>query len=150
VAAGLPVISVDAKRKELIGNFKNGGRAWSKEAEAVNVHDFPQDVLGRAVPDGIYDMVHLERDAACPNWNYTLRPRLPVGPAATSQPLKIGKLLFNESLAAGPRPRVSPGRHSRACNRHSRESGSPGAPGDAWMHAEAGMTGRMDAGSGRA
>jgi hypothetical protein len=80
VAAGLPVISVDAKRKELIGNFKNGGRAWSKEAEAVNVHDFPQDVLGRAVPDGIYDMVHLERDAACPNWNTPFDQDCPLVP----------------------------------------------------------------------
>jgi hypothetical protein len=55
-AAGLPIISVDTKKKELVGNFKNGGRAWSKEAEAVYVHDFPQDGLGRAVPYGIYDV----------------------------------------------------------------------------------------------
>jgi hypothetical protein len=55
-AAGLPIISVDTKKKELIGNFKNGGRAWSKEAEAVNVHDFLQHALGRAVPYGIYDL----------------------------------------------------------------------------------------------
>jgi hypothetical protein len=57
-AAGLPIISVDTKKKELIGNFKNAGRAWSREAEAVNVHDFPQDALGRAVPYGIYDLIH--------------------------------------------------------------------------------------------
>ena len=55
-AAGLPIISVDTKKKELIGNFKNDGRAWSREAEAVNVHDFPHDALGRAVPYGIYDV----------------------------------------------------------------------------------------------
>ena len=57
-AAGLPIISVDTKKKELIGNFKNGGRAWSREAEAVNVHDFPHDALGRAVPYGIFDLIH--------------------------------------------------------------------------------------------
>lgn len=57
-AAGLPIISVDTKKKELVGNFRNGGRAWSKEAEAVNVHDFPHDALGRAVPYGIYDLTH--------------------------------------------------------------------------------------------
>jgi len=57
-AAGLPIISVDTKKKELIGNFKNGGRAWSKEAEAVNVHDFLQEGLGRAVPYGIYDLMN--------------------------------------------------------------------------------------------
>jgi hypothetical protein len=55
-AGGLPVISVDTKKKELIGNFKNGGQAWSRQAEAVGVHDFPQQALGRAVPYGIYDL----------------------------------------------------------------------------------------------
>jgi hypothetical protein len=56
--AGLPIISVDTKKKELIGNFKNAGQAWNREAEAVNVHDFPQDALGRAVPYGIYDVIN--------------------------------------------------------------------------------------------
>ncbi len=55
-AAGRPIVSVDTKKKELIGAFKNAGRAWSKEAEAVNVHDFPSDAQGRAVPYGIYDV----------------------------------------------------------------------------------------------
>ena len=58
LAAGLPVISVDTKKKELIGNFKNAGAVWCQEAEAVNLHDFPQDALGRAVPYGIYDVTH--------------------------------------------------------------------------------------------
>ena len=58
LAAGHPIISVDAKKKELIGNFKNSGRAWCREAEAVNVHDFPQDAEGRACPYGIYDITH--------------------------------------------------------------------------------------------
>lgn len=57
-AAGWPILSVDTKKKELIGNFKNAGRAWSREAEAVNLHDFPQDALGRAVPYGIYELTH--------------------------------------------------------------------------------------------
>ncbi len=52
-AAGWPIISVDTKKKELIGNFKNAGQAWGHEAEAVNVHDFPHDALMRAVPYGI-------------------------------------------------------------------------------------------------
>lgn len=55
-AAGLPQISVDTKKKELIGQFKNGGRVWSQTAEPVNVHDFRPDALGRAVPYGIYDL----------------------------------------------------------------------------------------------
>jgi hypothetical protein len=56
--AGLPVISVDTKKKELIGNFLNPGRTWTQAAEKVNVHDFPQDAVGRAVPYVIYDLTH--------------------------------------------------------------------------------------------
>jgi Rhodopirellula transposase DDE domain len=57
-SAGQPIISVDTKKKELVGDFKNGGQAWCQEAEQVNVHDFLNDALGRAVPYGIYDLVH--------------------------------------------------------------------------------------------
>lgn len=56
--AGYPVISVDTKKKELIGNFKNGGRTWRREPDKVNAHDFKQDSQGRAVPYGIYDLAH--------------------------------------------------------------------------------------------
>jgi hypothetical protein len=56
VAAGEPVISVDTKKKDLIGNFENAGQAWGTEAEQVNVHDFPSEAEGRAVPYGIYDV----------------------------------------------------------------------------------------------
>jgi hypothetical protein len=56
--AAQPVISVDTKKKELIGNFKNGGRIWCQEAEVVNVHDFRHEATGRAVPYGIYDLAH--------------------------------------------------------------------------------------------
>ncbi len=56
--AGLPIVSVDTTKKELIGAFTNAGRAWGKEAEAVNVHDFPSDAQGRAVPYGVYDVTH--------------------------------------------------------------------------------------------
>jgi hypothetical protein len=58
LAAGDPVISVDTKKKELVGNFKNPGRAWRAAPELVDVHDFPQDALGRAIPYGIYDLRH--------------------------------------------------------------------------------------------
>jgi hypothetical protein len=54
----LPIISVDTKKKELIGNFKNAGQAWGQVAEAVNAHDFPHDADGRAVPYGIYDLTY--------------------------------------------------------------------------------------------
>jgi hypothetical protein len=59
-SAGRPVISVDTKKKELIGNFKNPGQAWCHQAEQVNVHDFRRDAEGRAVPYGIYDLTHNE------------------------------------------------------------------------------------------
>lgn len=55
---GQPVVSVDAKKKELVGAFKNGGREWRPkgEPEPVNVYDFRTQALGRAVPYGIYDV----------------------------------------------------------------------------------------------
>jgi hypothetical protein len=55
-AAGCPIISVDTKKKELIGDFKNAGQVWCQHPIEVNVHDFPGDALGRAVPYGIYDL----------------------------------------------------------------------------------------------
>lgn len=52
---GDPVISVDAKKNELIGNFKNAGKTWCADAEEVNMYDFPSDADGKATPYGIYD-----------------------------------------------------------------------------------------------
>ena len=55
-----PVISVDTKKKELVGNFKNNGREWrpTGRPEAVNVHDFIDPKLSRAVPYGVYDITN--------------------------------------------------------------------------------------------
>jgi transposase len=55
---GAPVISVDTKKKELVGPFKNNGREWEPRGAPVRVdtHDFPDRELGRAVPYGIYDV----------------------------------------------------------------------------------------------
>jgi hypothetical protein len=60
LAAGQPVISVDTKKKELVGDFKNGGREWRLEGEPeeVNVHDFVDKELGKVAPYGIYDVAH--------------------------------------------------------------------------------------------
>ena len=57
-----PVISVDTKQKELVGNFKNGGRKWQPTGspEEVRVHDFPADSCGKAIPYGVYDMARNE------------------------------------------------------------------------------------------
>jgi len=56
--AGEPAISVDTKKKELVGDFKNGGREWRPKGqpEPVRVHDFIIKKLGRAVPYGVYDI----------------------------------------------------------------------------------------------
>jgi hypothetical protein len=53
-----PVISVDTKKKELVGEFRNAGRQWRPKGQpaATLVHDFPEDSLGKAVPYGIYDI----------------------------------------------------------------------------------------------
>lgn len=55
-AAGIPVISVDTKKRELVGLFKNSGCAWNREAVAVNDHDFRSLADGVAIPYGIYDV----------------------------------------------------------------------------------------------
>jgi hypothetical protein len=58
VERSIPVISVDTKKKELVGNFKNGGREWQPagEPDLVDVHDFPSDAVGKAIPYGVYDL----------------------------------------------------------------------------------------------
>ena len=55
---GLPVVSVDTKKKELVGDFKNGGREWQPKGEPVpvRVHDFIDKELGKAIPYGVYDL----------------------------------------------------------------------------------------------
>ena len=62
LAKGQPVISVDTKKKELFGNFKNGGREWQRKGTqpAVLVQDFPSDAEGKAIPYGVYDMARNE------------------------------------------------------------------------------------------
>jgi hypothetical protein len=58
--AAQPRLSVDTKKKELIGNFRHAGQVWCQAAVQVNTHDFKQDALGRAVPYGLYDL-HFNR-----------------------------------------------------------------------------------------
>jgi hypothetical protein len=57
-ARGAPVISVDTKKKELIGDFKNAGREWQPEGRPVpvNVYDFINDAVGKVIPYGVYDL----------------------------------------------------------------------------------------------
>jgi hypothetical protein len=62
MAAGAPVISVDTKKKELVGEFSNGGREYQPvgEPQRVSTHDFVDKELGRAVPYGVYDLANDE------------------------------------------------------------------------------------------
>lgn len=55
-SAGLPAISIDGKKKELVGNFKNPGAVWCEEGERVNAYDFLQDAEYRATPYGVLDL----------------------------------------------------------------------------------------------
>jgi len=57
---GQPAISVDTKKKELVGDFKNAGRTWRRhgQPEKVRVHDFRDPVLGKAIPYGVYDLAN--------------------------------------------------------------------------------------------
>lgn len=93
---GNPIISVDCKKKELIGNFKNNGTEWQAKGEKteVNVYDFLSLADGKAIPYGVYDLVHnqgfvnvgLDHDTAefavesirrwwQREWNYTIKPQ---------------------------------------------------------------------------
>lgn len=58
ITLDLPVISVDTKKKEWVGNFKNSGRSWRRQNREVLDHDYPSWALGRAIPVGVYDVAH--------------------------------------------------------------------------------------------
>ena len=55
-AQGLPIVSIDSKKRELVGNFRNPGTAWHQEPVLVNDHDFRSDADGIAIPFGVYDL----------------------------------------------------------------------------------------------
>jgi len=58
--AGKPVISVDTKKRELVGNFKNAGGTWRRQAREVLEYDYPSDADGVAIPFGVYDVTRNE------------------------------------------------------------------------------------------
>lgn len=62
IKRGQPVVSVDTKKKELVGDFKNGGHEWQRkgEPEPVRVHDFIDKSLGKVIPYGVYDTARNE------------------------------------------------------------------------------------------
>ena len=107
LAKGRTVISVDTKKKELVGNFKNGGREWQPKGTpaAVLVHDFQTDAEGKAIPYGVYDMA---RNEAWVAWDGTTTHRrsrwrrfatggarwaaapTPTPPPCSSRPMRAG------------------------------------------------------------
>lgn len=123
---GAPVLSVDTKKKELVGNFKNGGEAWCRQPTLVSDHDFRSEAEGIAVPYGIYDIQanlgsvfvgtsHDTPDFAADNlakwWVYDGRRRYP----ATNELL----ILADGGGSNGPRSRVwKLGLQERLCDRH--------------------------------
>ena len=62
IAAGQPAISIDTKKKELVGEFANTGREWRAKGDPIKVstHDFPSQAIGKAIPYGIYDIASNE------------------------------------------------------------------------------------------
>jgi hypothetical protein len=60
LSRGRPCVSVDTKKKELLGDFKNGGRDWHPQGQppSVRVHDFQDRALGKAIPYGVYDLLN--------------------------------------------------------------------------------------------
>lgn len=93
--SGYPIISVDTKKKELVGRFKNSGRVWSREPILVQDHDFRSQAQGMAIPYGVYDlqanrgtvvvgMSHdtpaFAVDAICHWWRQEGRSRYPEAP----------------------------------------------------------------------
>lgn len=123
---GWPIISIDSKKRELVGNFKNQGRAWSRQPTLVNDHDFPSDAIGVALPYGVYDLAanhghmfigtsHDTADFAVDNvvrwWNYRGKRRYP----ATSELL----ILADGGGSNGARTRAwKLGLQQRLCDRH--------------------------------
>lgn len=123
---GWPIVSVDTKKRELVGNFKNGGTAWSREAALVNDHDFRSDALGIAIPHGIYDpqanrgsifvgvsrdTPHFSADNLAKWWAYDGRRRYP----KTKQLL----ILADGGGSNGYRVRAwKQGIQTRLCDRH--------------------------------
>lgn len=110
IRSGYPIISVDTKKKELVGQFKNSGRVWSREPILVQDHDFRSQAKGMAIPYGVYDlqanrgvvMSHdtpaFAVDAICQWWRQEGRHRYPDAPELL--------ILADSGGSNGPRSRA--------------------------------------------
>jgi hypothetical protein len=129
--SGYPIISVDTKKKELVGRFKNSGRVWSRDPILVQDHDFRSQAKGMAIPYGIYDL-HANRgrvvvgtshdtpafavDAICQWWRREGRHRYPKAPelliladsgGSNGARCRAWKLALQEKLADAHQLRVT-------------------------------------------
>jgi Rhodopirellula transposase DDE domain len=143
VSAGLPVISIDAKKKELIGNFKNAGSLWCREAEQVNTHDFLSEAAGRATPYGIYDIAKNQGfvfvgssadtaefavDAVCAWWEQQGRAAYPLtselliladGGGSNGYRSRLWKQQVHEKLCEGLGLSVTVCHYPRGCSKYN-------------------------------
>jgi hypothetical protein len=113
LAAGQPVVSVDTKKKELVGDYANGGAEWQPAGQPVKVkvHDFPDSTLGKAIPYGVYDLGRNTRLGECRD---RPRHRGVRGPDAAAL------------VAAGRQARLSPGHPAAGRCRCRRVQRPPG------------------------
>ena len=95
-AAGQPVISVDTKKKELVGNYKNGGSDYRPKGDPqrVKAHDFEDKELGKVVPYGVYD----ERPISASS----VSASMPIRPSSRSQPSVAGSTRWGASATRTP------------------------------------------------
>ena len=149
-AGGDPVVSVDTKKKELVGAYKNGGREWRPEGEPAQVrtHDFPDPELGKAIPYGVYDVaanagwvnVGTDHDTAAFAvesirrwWHGAGRGRLPAGAAAADHRGRGRLQRLPHPGVEGRAGRAGrPGRagdHRAAISRRAPPSGTPSSTG---------------------
>jgi hypothetical protein len=141
---GWPVISVDSKKKELLGPFKNPGRAWNERAPEVYTYDFPHDAIAKAVPYGVYDprahhgaiFVGLSAYSAQPGHRFRQHPATRSGApghvgAKRRSPLRI---IDSASDSGSTRPVVPEHPDTVGAKRRSPlDSGSVAVTGNAWI-----------------
>ncbi len=105
---GLPIISVDSKKRELIGNFKNAGAKWDRSPVLVNDHDFPSDASGVGISYGIYDPPN-NRGTVCVGspTAFTIRPTTAAQSALESPTTRRPSLLIPSPLGGNAKDRVA-------------------------------------------
>ena len=110
LAEAQAVISVDTKKKELVGDFKNAGREWRRQGdpEEVRVHDFLIKELGRAVPYGIYDLAGTQERPPSRSKRSAAGGRRSASPPTAAAPTAIASACGNANCSVWPTRSASP------------------------------------------